>query len=357
MKSLCAFASYLMVMLPFVLLSEVQAEQAEQKKAYTEVVIYDGDLNNSPVGLALGQWGTGLVEEVEESGYMFRRKTLRLTLYSLVEGGCFIFSKPIEIAWRQSSLYLVMWVKFVGAPPERIREETIPYGTAPEVGGAAEYQIGVGVGVPGSPPAAPTTTVGKVSANLTKLRLVLDFGRGWSEVNYEVPFGILKPDQTGWVRLPIPLANARGLPIEPGVKLQRMLIGADKSDELFVGRMMLVHDDEPLSVNIKSSWREEYDFDVSRNIEEVRHLPKVFIGTFAMPIDFLVEVNEGASITEVLWDFDKSDGVNWEKPNAKGNAVRWFYPKPATYIMTIMVRDLLGLKESLVIERKVKVVK
>lgn len=357
MKVRCALACCVMVTLPLALLAQVQVEQTKQKKAYTEVVIYDGDLSNSPVRLALGQWGTGVVEEIEGAGYMFRGKMLRLTLYSLVEGGCFIFGKPIEIVGRQSSLYIVMWVKFAGAPAERPLEEVTPYGAPPEVGGAVEYQPGIGIGVPGGLPTAPTTIVGKVTANLTTLRVVLDFGKGWSELNYEVPFDILKPDQTGWVRLPIPLANARGFPIEPGAKLQRLLIGADKADELFIGRMLLVHDDEPLSADIKSSWREEYDFDVSRDVEKVRHLPKVFVGAATMPIDFLVEVNEGASIAEVLWDFDKSDGVNWDKPNAKGNMVRWFYPKPATYIITIMVRDLLGLKEPLVIERKVKVLK
>ncbi|MCX7778486.1 MAG: hypothetical protein N2381_10615 [Armatimonadetes bacterium] len=360
MKAQCAIACCMWMVLCFASLVQGRAEQAQQKKVYTEIAIYDGDLSNSQVQLTLGQWGTGLVEEVEGAGYMSRGKMLRLTIYSLVEGGCFIFGKPIEIPGRQSSLYIVMWVKFIGAPTERVPEEVSPYGTTPEIGGgAAEYQPGADFkgGIPGVVPSAPVAGVGRVTANLTTLRLVLDFGKGWSELNYEVPFEILKPEQTGWVRLPIPLANARGLPIEPGLKLQRLLIGADKADELFIGRMLFVHDEEPLRATIKSSWKDEYDFDVSRNIEEVRHLPKVFIGAINMPIDFWIEVDEGASITEVLWDFDKSDGVNWEKPNAKGNIVRMFYPKPATYIVSVMVRDLLGLKEPLIVERKVKVLK
>lgn len=336
-------------------------EQAERKKAYAEIVIYDGDLSKSPVQLTLGQWGTGLVEEVEETGYALRGKVLRLTLYSLAEGCNLIFGKPIEVPGKQSSLYIVMWVKFVGAPGERPIEEGVPYPyeTLPEHGGAAEYQVhgGLKAAAPGTVPATPVVVSGKANANLSMLRLVFDFGNGWSELNYEVPFDILSPDLTGWIRLPIPLANARGLPIEPGMKLRRLLIGADKADELFIARMLFVYDEEPLNITIMSSWRDEYDFDISRNIEEVRHLPKVFIGALGMPVDFSVKVDEGASITEVLWDFDKADGVKWEKPDAKGTTVRWFYTKPGTYIVSIIVRDLLGLKEQLLIERKVKVTK
>lgn len=329
-------------------------EQGKQNEAYEEIVIYDGDLSASPVRLSLGQWGTGLIEEVEEAGYVPKAKVLRLTLYSLVEGGCFIFGKPIEITGGQSSLYLVMWVKFAGAPTQRAPEEATPYGGGVGFGGVEQQQLPSTQ--PGFVPGAVVQQRG-VEHNLNSLRIVFDFGKGWSELNFKVPFEMLVADTQGWIRMPIPLVNARGLPIEKGLKLHRLFIGADKADELLIKKMVLARDETPLSVRIKSSWREEYDFDISREIEKVRHLPKVFIGPFGMPIDFIAEVDEGASITEVLWDFNKEDGVNWEKPDAKGNVVRYFFQKPGTYIITIAVRDKFGLKQPLTVERKVKVLK
>jgi len=350
-KSKVAHCSLLVLLLcsPFLL----SQEQGKRNEAYEEIIIYDGDLSTSPVRLSLGQWGTGLIEEVEEAKYIPKVKVLRLTLYSLVEGGCFIFGKPIEITGGQSSLYLVMWVKFVGAPTKREPEEVTSYGGGVGFGGA-EQQL-----PPVSPGLVPGAVVQQraIEHNLTSLRLVFDFGKGWSELNFKVPFEKLVPDVQGWIRMPIPLFNARGLPIEKGLKLYRLFIGADRTDELLIRKMVLVRDELPLSISIKSSWKEEYDFDISREIEKVRHLPKVFIGPFGMPIEFFVEVDEGASITEVLWDFNKDDGVNWEKPDAKGTIARYFFLKPGTYIITIAVRDMFGLKQPLTVERKVKVLK
>ena len=52
----------------------------------------------------------------------------------------------------------------------------------------------------------------------------------------------------------------------------------------------------------------------------------------------------GLSLTEYLWDFDASDGVNWNNPDASGKTASYSagYPAPGDYTVTLRVKDELG---------------
>ena len=352
------------------------AGQVTTTGAYNELVIYDGELKASPVRLALGQWGTGVVEETDEEQYEKRANSLRLSLYSLVEGGCFIFGKPIALPAAQDSLYLVMWVKFAGAAGrERMPLTPTPMGIPGlmpgiEGGEFARQQLGAGGGmipgmpwgIPGMPPGMPGQGMlgrpgapGEITTNIGILRVVLELDKGWAEINYALPFEALRADPQGWIRMPIPFGFAHGLPLQPGMKLLRMFIGGDGEDEIYIGRMLLVQDEKPLYGRVKSNWVSQLDFDVSRDINKLRKLPRLFQGTAGSQAEFWVEADEGASLIEALWDLDKSDGVDWSNPDAVGLRARKVFPKPGTYFITVMIRDVFGLKQPFIVQHKVKV--
>jgi hypothetical protein len=56
----------------------------------------------------------------------------------------------------------------------------------------------------------------------------------------------------------------------------------------------------------------------------------------------------GLGLTEYLWDFDDSDGVNWNNPDTSGKTVTYSagYPAPGDYTVTLRVTDEFGNKDT-----------
>jgi hypothetical protein len=52
---------------------------------------------------------------------------------------------------------------------------------------------------------------------------------------------------------------------------------------------------------------------------------------------------DNIGITSYKWDFDASDGVNWNSPNATGVTVTTSYSTPGTYTVTLQASDAAGL--------------
>ncbi len=56
--------------------------------------------------------------------------------------------------------------------------------------------------------------------------------------------------------------------------------------------------------------------------------------------------SDNIGITEYKWDFNASDGVNWNIPDATGVAAAASYATPGTYTVTLQVSDAAGLTDT-----------
>jgi hypothetical protein len=144
------------------------------------------------------------------------------------------------------------------------------------------------------------------------------------------PEQLFPTDEGRWekVEIPLTLLNA-ALPL--GTKLSRLIITSDEPVEMYVGRLAVVKDATPFTINTF----------IYPNFLEA-----------GQRIYFAARVEVGLSQYEVQWDFDGKAGATVD---AVGERVTHVYDTEGTYVVNCTVRDKNGGKEPVTATLEVKV--
>ncbi|HOS44387.1 MAG TPA: PKD domain-containing protein [Armatimonadota bacterium] len=323
----------------------------------TLVEIYDGSAS-LPAKVVMGDWGflprppTPDPAANPHQPLRLGRNwyALKITTLGRYQGARFDFQVPVDTTAFAGvkNTYLQLRLRALdekqvggeGAGSESYASAAITNPVAP----GGELPRPPGVGPDGAPPVGPVGPVGelpevhqepKVKPNLIpmpafkNLRFTFITEKGPAILDIK-PEHLTPVDDGRWERVEIPLSLINtALPM--GTKLSRLLITADEPVEMYIGRIAVVKDVTPITVNTF----------IYPNFLEA-----------GQRIYFAARVEAGLSRYEVQWDFDAKAGASVD---AVGERVTHVYDTEGTYTVTCTVRDMNGNKEPAVATLEFKV--
>jgi len=153
----------------------------------------------------------------------------------------------------------------------------------------------------------------ETSPAITKLRVVLvtDKGQIASEL---VPIDTTQEVTDGWYRVAIPFARMGGPGAADAKELQAVAIFGDAKDYMWVGRVQVLSEAQPLKAEIGEN-------------RTVKVKQEVSFTAAAQPND---------APARYRWDFDDWDGI---QEDATGRTATWKFMEEGFYTVTLTVTD------------------
>lgn len=284
----------------------------------TLVTFYGGQAD-LPAGITMGDWGyfpraipTEGTQPIKMTGLSGKVYGLKITTSGRYQGARLDFAKPVDTTAfiGVKSTYLELYLR---VPPST----TATTATPPPP--------------PATPPPATTGTTDTpkpstvpMPAFKKNLRFTFLTDKGMGLLIIPPEKMVVREEIAGrWARIDIPLSD-----IEPGFptggQLSRLLITSDDPIEFCVGRLAVVRDDEPLT------------------------LQYVFFPPFLEAgerINFVARVGAGLAQYQVTWNFTGGTGID-----AVGDRVSYVFDKEGNYTISCAVRDLSGGKDTVTSE-------
>lgn len=311
-----------------------------------ELVLYDGELAASPLGLTIASWGAGTCSEVADYHYGKSPKSLKVTTKGLYQGARIDIKQGPALSPGIEGAYLVLQVVMgeaekapaggggqqavMGLPAGF---ETAPGAAMPAAGGAGGMQQpgagAMGPGGFGGVGEAGTDKKDKEKEkHLENLRLMAFYDKGLV-VAERYPIIVYGTDADGWDTLAIPFNAFKGKsPVEGN--LRRLVVCGDADESLYIGKISVKRDMSPMEAKIlRPSTKEEADTEILAGQE----------------VDLDIDAEVGLAAIDVTWDFDASDGIG---EDAKGESTTHLYPKAGSFTVTAVVKDLANQKSPVV---------
>ena len=161
------------------------------------------------------------------------------------------------------------------------------------------------------------------------LRVVLTTDDGMKAETF-VDLANTAPNERGWRKVGVPLAAINGW-AKSSKKLKSVALSLDKIGTIYLGDLQILKDETPIYA--EPSVRE-----MNLALGDQVTLSAMGYG--------------GSSPLKFTWDFDKEDGVT---ADAEGQSITRRFRKPGSFIVTLTVSDIYGLKKSFTTEIKVQV--
>ena len=253
-----------------------------------ERAIYDGQ-SAADVGIALGPWGSGSAEESIER-VLANSKSIKIVSQGFYSGGRIDFSTPVLLYSESpaSTEYLRLLIHF----PSTVAVPNL-----------LEYAEAV------------------VRPKVGKLRLVL-YPDGENQSAIEIIIPVTTEDQDGWWPIAAPLSALKLPPGSKDLRIRRMLIFSDLSDTFYVGEIRVINDTVPIKV------------------EPLEPQPTQTQANY--PVVLTAIANGGVTPLAFYWDFNQTDGL---QEDAYGLQVAHAYRKAGEYTVTLIVKDVFGVKK------------
>jgi len=271
-------------------------------------IIYSG-APAEQANVKLGSWGNGVCEESNKNTYGGTR-SVKITPRGLYEGGRLDFPTPVDLTkqFNDRNAYLQLVALFGGVQ-------------------TGYDSWAVGLAAPGATDMyGGTTPKGKL---VRRVQVMLYF-EARQAVECQVDLASYKLAEDGWMTVSIPFAYLKEKLSLPEYKLSRLVCTGDGTEPFYVGEIRAVRDTTPLRADAGE------EKEVAKNYQIVFH---AMAGT-------------GASAVRYSWDFDKTDGLQSE---ATGELIYHVFRRPGTFLVTLTVSDVFGLKEPAGSTIKVKV--
>ncbi|MDH7568560.1 MAG: PKD domain-containing protein [Armatimonadota bacterium] len=291
-----------------------------------EIFLYRGE-PAANAGIVVGGWGGGTAEETTETQFEGER-SLKVKVRDLYQGARLDLRNAVDLAqvlagpnpYFSVSVRISPTARQVNIPGLQTTPGAMP-GMDPTMGGAAPGMDPTMMGT-GMDPTAGTGAVG--GGNITiprisKLRVVFIGPKGSLEA---FSMGELKGDTGGWTTVGIPLIEVAKKLGTDSFPVQRIIIGADSPDTMYIGRMALVNDMTGITAQCSVSQTHA----IRRNT----------------PVTFTATGEGGITPIKFSWDFDASDGIQEE---AVGSSVRHAFPKEGRYTVTLTAKPMDGAQK------------
>lgn len=281
-------------------------------------------------GISIRGWGSGTIGEADEVAYEGTR-SIRVSTRNFFQGGVMSMTKPVDLggAYGDKNNLLRFAIKIADLTI------TMGGGTTGEAAGAAGPGAGVGGGgkgggVPGGGRPAGGTTTSAEAPTLKNLRFVFGTTDGKKSEIY-VPINTNATGERGWIHVAIPLHAINGF-ADTNKVIESLAISGDATSTFYIGDIRVVNDSTPITGEMQPNQ--------DRNL------------ALGDEVEFRARGFGGASILKYSWDFDARDGI---QNDADGQTIKRRFRKAGTYVVTLTISDVYGLKKPYQTKINVKV--
>lgn len=302
--------------------------------------IYTSTRSIKDQGISLKSWGSGTASETDEMAYE-GTTSIRVASRNYFQGAILNFANAIDLgsATANKDNLLLLTLNIPGA--------STAMGGAPGLGGPGRGggaagpgfggPGGPGIGGPGGPgiggPGGAGAFGGQSGARsdlpISMVRVVLTTDDGMKAETF-VDLKNTAPNERGWRKVGVPLAAINGW-AKSSKKLKSVAFSLDTVGTIYLGDLQILKDETPI-------YAEPSVRDLNLALGDQVTLSAMGYG--------------GSSPLKFAWDFDKEDGVT---ADAEGQSITRRFRKPGSFIVTLTVTDIYGLKKPYSTEIKVQV--
>lgn len=311
----------------------------------TQGIVYATGHSIADQKIHLASWGSGSIAETDETGYD-GALSVRVSFRNYFQGGMIDLGTPVDLSQaygdKFSLLRMVVRVsdskmtlggpggKFGGAiNPGRGGGPGGPGG--PTGGGGQGKGDGTGSAgvIPGGNGGAGAGATASTVKDLKTIRLVVTTTDGKKSEAY-VPINKNHADKSGWVLSAVPLSAIRGFEAT-NKTIQEVAISGDTTTTIYLGDLRVVTDTTPITGDVPSD---------SLNLA---------IGD---EVQLHATGYAGSTPLKYSWNFDSAMG---NQEDAAGQFVTHKFRKAGTFVVTVTISDMYGLKQPFTKTIKVKV--
>ncbi|MBS1713618.1 MAG: PKD domain-containing protein [Armatimonadetes bacterium] len=266
-------------------------------------------------GMSFKSWGSGTIAETDEAAFE-GTTSIRVSSRNFFQGGIVTFATPVDLGAAYADKNNLL--QFV------LRIPASATGSAPAAGGGAAgggKGPGRGSGLAGGESGGGSQNEGagaSAPVGLENIRLVLTTSDGLkSEAFLEVKGR--GADERGWTKAGIPLHAIRGFD-RTNKSVTSIALAGDATATFYIGEVGVLNDATPVFGEITQG-------DLNLALGDV--------------VNFIANGYAGSSPLKFEWDFDAADGLQVDATN---QVVKRRFSKPGTYVVTLTVTDVYGLK-------------
>jgi len=264
-------------------------------------------------GMSFKSWGSGTIAETDEAAFE-GTTSIRVSSRNFFQGGIVTFSTPVDLSAAYGDKNNLL--QFVLRIPVSATGPTAGGGAA----GGAGKGPGRGGGLAGGESGGGQNESGTAApAGLENIRLVITTSDGLkSEAFLDVKGR--GTDERGWTKAGIPLHAIHGFD-RTNKAVTSIALASDATATFYIGEASVLNDATPVFGEITQG-------DLNLALGDV--------------VTFVANGYAGSSPLKFEWDFDAADGVQVDAAN---QVVKRRFSKPGTYVVTLTVTDVYGLKK------------
>ncbi|MBL8087395.1 MAG: PKD domain-containing protein [Chthonomonas sp.] len=297
--------------------------------AAPSVVLYSPTRTVKDQGVSLTGWGSGSIAETDEAAYE-GTNSIRISTRNFFQGGRIVFANAVDFseAAADPNNLLRVAVKLADST------QTMGGGPGARSGGpgASSTSGGGGMagdegaergggdpsgGVRGGPGSGSGTTTPATPTAFDQIRMIVTTSDG---LKSEVFLKFGAAGENGWRMVSAPLQAISGF-ARTNKKVVEVAFSGNSVGTFYIGEVRSINDATPISG--EPTFRE-------RNIGLGEELQFSAIGY------------GGSSTLRYTWDFDSADGI---QVDAEGQTVKRRFRKSGSYVVTVTISDLFGLKK------------
>lgn len=302
------------------------------------LVVYEPVRSVKEQGIELKGWGSGRIAETDEAAFE-GKFSVRISTRNYFQGGRILLSKPVDLSGlvgdKGNMLMLIMKPAATTSSSSGVGNPGGERGGGPGMGGGEEGGSrggprgggpGAGGGQPGEgggPRGGASNPGGGAgtpieAAEMKNLRVIVTTTDGKKSEIY-IPLTAQAAGEE-WRRVGIPLQAINGFDKTNKI-IKEVAFSADSTGTFFIGEMKTSNDSTPISGSV--------------NVRELN----IGLGS---TVDLAGSGFGGATPLRYTWDFDSTDGI---QVDAEGQFLRQRFRKPGTFVVTLTISDLYGLKQ------------
>ncbi|MDW8107085.1 MAG: PKD domain-containing protein [Armatimonadota bacterium] len=310
--------------------------------SYADSTLYAGQ-PASEAKITLRNWGSGTIEDSSDTTFVGSR-SLKLSTRGLFSGGWIEFATPVDIRTDLNAPNGVM--RFALRFPGVSAAGAGATGGMPRFGAPGEMAGGPqapgGIGAPGALSGAGGGGGGQTAPpTLRELRLVLETSDG-KRTEVLVPLQNLRPDESGWQTLSVPLRSIPDLRDTNG-QIRKIGVFGDTVGTFYIGEIRTLRESGSLQgyIAVQNMYGSVFTSRSQERLSIASGDELVFYG-----------VVEGVSTpVEYRWSFSgdpsQVDGI--------GNAIRRRFPKRGTYTVHLTIVDPAGIRSPITAKVEIQV--
>lgn len=308
--------------------------------------IYTSTRSIKDQGISLKSWGSGTASETDEMAYE-GTTSIRVASRNYFQGAILNFAAAVDLAAATANKdnLLLLTLNIPGSSttmggaggrgPGGLGGPGVGGPGGPGIGGPGRGGPGAGgpgIGGPGFGGPGAGAMGGQAAGSelpINMVRVVLTTDDGMKAETF-VDLKNTAPNERGWRKVGVPLAAINGW-AKSSKKLKSVALSLDTVGTIYVGDLQILKDETPIYA--EPSVRE-----MNLALGDQVTLSAMGYG--------------GSSPLKFAWDFDKEDGVT---ADAEGQSITRRFRKPGSFIVTLTVSDIYGLKKPYSTEIKVQV--